>query len=63
MIPASYLYKDIYTRNWGDPHSMRAEPVECEPRGPSQGRFVGLAGLLASVLPLELERGRRVRHV
>lgn len=61
MIPASYLYKDMYTRNWGDPRNMNAEPA-CEPRGPSKGHFAGLAGLLSAVLPLEVERGRRVRH-
>ena len=62
MIPASYLYKDIYTRHWGDPRNQQAEPVDTEPRGPGQGRLAGLAGLLAAVLPLELERGRRARH-
>ena len=64
MIPASYLYKNVYTQAWGDPANRQAEPVETEPRGPSKGHFVGLIGLLASVLPLETERGRRVvRHV
>lgn len=63
MIPASYLYKDVFTQAWGDPENMQAEPVACEPRGPRKGHFVGLIGLLASVLPLETERGRRVaRH-
>lgn len=62
MIPASYLYKDMYTRNWGDPRNLHAAPVECDPRGPSKGHFAGLAGLLAVVMPLEVERGRRVRH-
>lgn len=62
MIPASYLYKDMYTRSWGDPRNLHAEPVACEPRGPGKGHFAGLAGLLAAVLPLEVERGRRVRH-
>ena len=59
MIPASYLYKDMYTRSWGDPRNRHAEPVECEPRGPSKGHLAGLAGLFATVLPLEIERGRR----
>ena len=63
MIPASYFYKDVFTEAWGDPRNMQAEPVECDPRGPRKGRFVGLIGLLAAVMPLEIERGRRVRHV
>jgi hypothetical protein len=58
MIPASYLYKDIFTQAWGDPRNVQAEPVECEPRGPSKGRFAGMIGLLASALPLEIERVR-----
>lgn len=62
MIPASYLYKDVFTQSWGDPRNMQAEPVECEPRGPTKGHLVGLIGLLASVLPLEMSRhGRLVR--
>jgi len=61
MIPASYLYKDAFTQAWGDPRNMKAEPIECEPRGPSKGHLAGLAGLLAAVLPLETERhGRRI---
>lgn len=63
MIPASYFYKDMYTRSWGDPRNMQAEPGDCEPRGPNKGHLVGIANLLATVLPLELERARRVRHV
>lgn len=58
MIPASYLYKDVVTQAWGNPRNMQAEPVECHPRDPSKGRFVGLIGLLASVLPLEIGRER-----
>ena len=63
MIPASYLYKHVFTEAWGDPRNNAAEAVDCGPRGPNRGRLVGLIGLLASVLPLELERERRVRHV
>jgi len=58
MIPASYLYKDIYARSWGDPRNMQAEPAGCEPGGPSKGHLVGLSGLLAGMLPLEVERSR-----
>ena len=62
MIPASYLYKNVFNETWGDPRSNRAEAV-CEPRGPSRGHGVGLIGLLASVMPLETERHvRRTRH-
>jgi len=61
MIPASYFYKDVYTQSWGDPRKAEAEPVACEPRGPSKGHFAGLAGLLALVLPLETERRRAAR--
>ena len=60
MIPASYLYKNMFTQSWGDPRNMQAEPVESPPRGPDKGRLVGLAGLLATVLPLEIGRHRRV---
>ena len=63
MIPASYLYKDVFTQAWGDPRKLEAEPVAGEPRGPSRGHFAGLIGLLASVLPLELERHRRLAQV
>jgi len=64
MIPASYFYKDVFTEAWGDPRNGQAEPVdEGNTRGPRKGRLVGLIGLLASVFPLEIERGRRVRHV
>ncbi len=64
MIPASYLYKDVFAETWGDPRNNKAEPVECEPRGPDKGRFVGLAGLLAAMMPLEIDRHRRVvRHI
>jgi len=64
MIPASYLYKDVYTRTWGDPRNPHAEPTEDEARGPSKGHPIGLVGLLASFLPLEIERGRRgMRHL
>jgi hypothetical protein len=62
MIPASYFYKDMYTRNWGDPGNQRAEAIESERRGPSKGHLAGIAGLLATVLPLELDRYRRVRR-
>jgi hypothetical protein len=58
MIPASYLYKDVFTRSWGDPRKSESEPLACEPRGPSKGHFIGLIGLLASVLPLATERHR-----
>lgn len=62
MIPASYFYNDMYTRNWGDPGNQRAEAIESERRGPSKGHLAGIAGLLATVLPLELDRYRRVRR-
>jgi hypothetical protein len=60
MIPASYLYKNVFSEAWGDPRDRRAAPTACEPPAPGGGHFVGLAGLLASVLPLELGRGRRI---
>ncbi len=59
MIPASYLYKDVFTEAWGDPRKLDAERVACSPRGPSKGHFAGIVGLLATVLPLELGRSRR----
>lgn len=58
MIPASYLYKDVFNQAWGDPRQPGAEPVACDRHGPRGGHFVGLAGLLASVLPLETKRHR-----
>ena len=65
MIPASYLYKDVYTRSWGDPRNMQPEATEDETRGPSKGHRAGLAGiarLLPAILPLEGNRRRKVRH-
>lgn len=62
MIPASYFYKDVYTRTWGDPRSNEAEPVE--PPVPGKGRFFGLIRLLSTVTPLETDRrARRMHHV
>ena len=58
MIPASYLYKDVFTQAWGETRSREAEPVACDRRGPRGGHFAGLAGLLASARPLETERHR-----
>jgi len=60
MIPASYLYKDMFTRSWGDPGNVHAEPIDCEPRRPGKGRLAGLVGLLAAALPLEIARHSRV---
>lgn len=59
MIPASYMYKDVFVRTWGDPKDNRAQPVAAEPPRPGNGHFAGLAGLLAAVMPLQLERTHR----
>jgi hypothetical protein len=53
----------MFTQTWGDPCNTEAEAVASDPRGPGKGRFVGLIGLMASVVPLETERhARRIRH-
>ena len=64
MIPASYLYKNVYTRSWGDPHNMQPEAVEEPPRGPDSGHRPGLSGLAARLgpfLPIRIERRRHIR--
>lgn len=62
MIPASYFYRDLYVRHWGDPRNQDPEPARDEPRAPKGGRMAGLARLLATVMPLELGRSATARR-
>ena len=63
MIPASYFYKDVYVRNWGEPTSPCHTQSDGSP-GMTQGNGkAGLLGaLLAAVFPREIPARRRVGH-
>jgi hypothetical protein len=63
MIPASYFYKDVYVRNWGEPTSPCHTPIDGSVRmTPGNGRAGLLGALLAAVLPREIAARRRVGH-
>jgi len=61
VIPASYLYRDIYARTWGGAPDAQPRPFEVAP-DPEGHHPIGLLQRLAALSSLVLHRLRPLRH-